>query len=211
MNLRLMRSCRLPIRPETCTGPKYWPFRGLAKRHSSGFVDAAIGEPYDEAVILSEHRAGETVLFPIRFQTKTMLPIRLQTIIAAVVLANYAAILTIGQGLHQHGHRTIDPHEAAGPHTVCCATADRQLPDLAIAEERSPDETIPTWQQDDTSLAEATICTICRFLSKKPVPAFSPRLIQSAPFVGRVEPAAVPVVFHPCLFNGDIRGPPAIV
>ena len=130
------------------------------------------------------------------------------------VLVNYVALLTLGQAFHDHGSH-IGPSETRD-HQTCCVHVSKSPQHCRLSEAESlqklpsHDTLAEVGHSASPQLDRDHLCQICRFLSQKPIPAPTIRLVGSTPFVGAAEPLNASRLPTPSLRLFDVRGPPVI-
>lgn len=113
----------------------------------------------------------------------------IRRVLTSLSVANYLLAVTVGGLFHDHGQFSCPPDHACsdshyGPHA-------------------SDGETRTAWDKHD-------VCSICRFLAQKPIPAHSIETIESAPLVEAVTTAR-PIRRPAVIFSTDqIRAPPCV-
>jgi hypothetical protein len=139
-----------------------------------------------------------------------MLHKRWKSRVIGAVLLNYTAILTLGFGLHHHGHDVLGTDESPCVAGGCCSDAEHSLPSRTVHPKARPSETDSIGTPHDGQTVAAAHCLLCRFLTQKPAPAHFLRLTTYQPLVDRSQIQSSSPSYLLWAACGDIRAPPVI-
>jgi hypothetical protein len=139
-----------------------------------------------------------------------MSPKLLHGTVTLAVLANYVALLTVGQSLHEHGASPALPSEAAAcSHAAHFHTSHHWHLEACGPQDQSQGE--HGEQAADLVVDPVVGCLICQFLSQKPIPVEPVQAVISSPLAADVETLAPCFLAHPFPRCRHIRGPPTVV